>query len=122
MEEREEQVRIGEQRERVIGSVLSELDQNCMGQDSMNLIIRKRGSWKRKARANTLNVGKENEIVQEGEIKPVSSKRGFELSDEVDILQGAVLKGKRVKMDETRLQNMDIMVDVASQNWPQSNQ
>lgn len=44
----------------------------------------------------------------------VNSKREFELRDKVDLLQGAALNEKKVKIDENSLKNMDIMVEVAN--------
>lgn len=88
----------------------------------MEVKFRQGGSWKRRARAKSLQVGQENEKDQEGGMKAVSCKRGFELRDEDDILPGADSTGKRVKMDDNNLKNMDIMVEVASHDWPQNNQ
>lgn len=60
-EQSEEQVRVGEKDEGKTREVLCELDLNCGGQDSMEVKFRQGGSWKRRARAKSLQVGQENE-------------------------------------------------------------
>lgn len=85
----------GKQGEDRSGGILFELDQN-RGSVGMCVENRKHGSWKRRARANQVNSGKENEKGKAYNKAGLGNKRGFSLRDEDDVDED-LQNGKKLK-------------------------